>query len=226
MKYKALLLDIDNTLYDYNISHAYAKKSVVQHCEAEFNIDETEILSAYEKARKKVHNELSETAASHNRLLYFQNMCEMLTINPIQQSLKLYNIYWDTFLENITPFEGVYELLEKYQNKICLVTDLTAHIQYRKIHKLKLNQYCQSIVTSEEAGKEKPNPLMFKLALQKLNLKSSEVCMIGDNFKKDIFGANSLNIHTIWLNHERKQESYSDSTIKEAKTFKEILDFV
>jgi putative hydrolase of the HAD superfamily len=117
-------------------------------------------------------------------------------------------------------------LLEKYQNKICLVTDLTAHIQYRKIHKLKLNQYCQSIVTSEEAGKEKPNPLMFKLALQKLNLKSSEVCMIGDNFKKDIFGANSLNIHTIWLNHERKQESYSDSTIKEAKTFKEILDFV
>jgi putative hydrolase of the HAD superfamily len=199
---------------------------VVQHCETEFNIDETSISTAYEKARKKVHNELNETAASHNRLLYFQNMCEILTINPIQQSLKLYNIYWDTFLENITPFEGVYELLEKYQNKICLVTDLTAHIQYRKIHKLKLNQYCQSIVTSEEAGKEKPNPLMFKLALQKLNLKSSEVCMIGDNFKKDIFGANSLNIHTIWLNHERKQESYSDSTIKEAKTFKEILDFV
>jgi putative hydrolase of the HAD superfamily len=226
MKYKALLLDIDNTLYNYNISHTCAKKSVVQHCETEFNIDETSISTAYEKARKKVHNELNETAASHNRLLYFQNMCEILTINPIQQSLKLYNIYWDTFLENITPFEGVYELLEKYQNKICLVTDLTAHIQYRKIHKLKLNQYCQSIVTSEEAGKEKPNPLMFKLALQKLNLKSSEVCMIGDNFKKDIFGANSLNIHTIWLNHERKQESYSDSTIKEAKTFKEILDFV
>lgn len=226
MKYKGLLLDLDNTLYDYSISHAYAKKSVVQHCEAEFNIDETVILSAYEKARKKVHNELSETAASHNRLLYFQNMCEMLTINPIKQSLKLYNIYWDTFLENITPFGGVYELLEKYQNKICLVTDLTAHIQYRKIEKLKLNKYCQSLVTSEEAGKDKPNPLMFKLALQKLNLKPSEVCMIGDNFKKDICGANNLNIHTIWLNHERKQESYNDSTIKEAKTFKEVLDFV
>lgn len=226
MKYKALLLDIDNTLYDYNSTHAIAKKSVIEFCKIQFNIDEMTISKAYDKARKKVHIELSETAASHNRLLYFQKMCEILSLNPLQHSFKLYNIYWDTFLENITPFDGVYELLEQYKNKICLVTDLTAHIQYRKIEKLKLNEYCQAVVTSEEAGKEKPHPYMFMLALQKLDLKASEICMIGDSFKKDIFGATNLSIDAIWFNHENKQESYSQTSIKEAKTFKEILEFV
>lgn len=226
MQYKALLLDIDNTLYNYNSVHAIAKKSVVEYCQTQFNIDEPAISAAYEKARKKVHIELSETAASHNRLLYFQKMCEILMLNPLQHSLKLYDIYWDTFLENITPFDGVYKMLEKYKNKICLVTDLTAHIQYRKIEKLKLNEYCQILVTSEEAGKEKPHPHMFRLALQKLNLKASEVCMVGDNFKKDIFGATNLDINAVWFNHEEKQESYSEAIIKEAKTFKEVLEFV
>lgn len=226
MKYKALLLDIDNTLYDYNSTHSIAKKTVIEFCKAQFNIDEMTISKAYDKARKKVHIELSETAASHNRLLYFQKMCEILSLNPLLYSFKLYNIYWDTFLENITPFDGVYELLEQYNNKICLVTDLTAHIQYRKIEKLKLNEYCQAVVTSEEVGKEKPHPYMFMLALQKLDLKASEVCMIGDSFKKDIFGATNLNIDAIWFNHENKQESYSQTSIKETKTFKEILEFI
>lgn len=78
----------------------------------------------------------------------------MKKINPLESSFIIYNIYWDAFLENIIPFDGVYKLLEKYKNNICLVTDLTAHIQYRKVEKLKLNEYCQAIVTSEEAGKE------------------------------------------------------------------------
>ncbi len=226
MKYKALLLDIDNTLYDYNITHAVAKKSVIDFCKNQFNIEENTISKAYEKARKKVHTELSETASSHNRLLYFQKMCELLEVNPLTYSMDIYNIYWDTFLENMQPFDGVYELLEIYKDNICLVTDLTAHIQYRKIKKLKLDEYCNAIVTSEEAGKEKPHPYMFMLALQKLNLKANEVCMIGDSFKKDIFGARNLDIDAIWFNHEQKQENYDDGKIKEVNTMKEILELV
>ena len=72
MKYKGILLDIDNTLYDYNKPHAFAKNKVLEYCMSELNLSKAEINIAYEKARKQVHIELSETAASHNRLLYFQ----------------------------------------------------------------------------------------------------------------------------------------------------------
>lgn len=226
MKYKGILLDIDNTLYDYNITHSFAKSKVLEFCINEFSLTNDEIGIAYEKARNKVHVELSETAASHNRLLYFQKMLEILRINPLKWSLDIYNVYWDNFLEVLEPFEGIYDLLEKYENKICIVTDLTAHIQYRKINKLKLGNYCKKIVTSEEAGREKPHPYMFMSALNKLNIKSNEACMIGDSFKKDILGATSLKIESIWFNHEDKFEDYEDKFIKEVKSFKQILELV
>jgi len=226
MKYKGLILDIDNTLYDYNISNNIAKKSVVDFCENKFNIDSVSITKAYDQARKKVHIELSETAASHNRLLYFQKMCEILNLNPLKYSFHIYNLYWDTFLDNMKPFDGVYDLLKKYKNNICLATDLTADIQYRKIKKLNLHNYCNSVVTSEEAGREKPHPYVFMLSLKKLGLKASEVCVIGDSFSKDIFGARNLKIDAIWLNRFNKNEIYTDSKIKEINKFNEILKIV
>ena len=226
MKYKGLLLDIDNTLYNYDSTHQYALGKVLDYCIDTFKISEYELKEAYTIARKKVHIELSETASSHNRLLYFQKMLEILKINPLKYSYTIYNIYWDNFLEYMKPFDGIYELLEKYKDNICLVTDLTAHIQYRKIEKLRLEKYCNQIVTSEEAGKEKPHPYMFMLALQKLNLQTNEVCMIGDSFKKDIFGASNLGIQSIWLNSEEKIEVYDTKKVSIVKKFKEILELI
>jgi HAD superfamily hydrolase (TIGR01509 family) len=223
MKYKGLILDIDNTLYNYNIANNIAKKSIVDYCKSKFNIDSKSIIIAYDQARKKVHVELSETASSHNRLLYFQKMCEILNLNPLNYSFYMYQLYWDTFIHNMKPFNGVYKLLKKYKNNICLTTDLTADIQYKKIKKLKLHDYCNSIVTSEEAGKEKPHPYMFMLSLQKLGLKANEVCVIGDSFDKDIFGARNLEIDAIWLNQDNKDQIFNDSNITEVKNFDEIL---
>ncbi|TRX13400.1 HAD family hydrolase [Flavobacterium gawalongense] len=226
MRYKGILLDIDNTLYDYNITHTIAKNNVLKYCVEEFSLSKTEINIAYEKARKKVHVELAETAASHNRLLYFQKMLEILKLNSLKYSFEIYNIYWDSFLEALIPFDGIYDLLEKYENKICLVTDLTAHIQFRKIKKIEIEKYCNNIVTSEEVGREKPHPYMFMLALQKLDLRPNEVCMIGDNFKKDIIGATSLGIESIWYNHEDKIENYDSVLIKEVRNFKDIIELL
>lgn len=226
MRYKALLLDIDNTLYDYDVTHAFAKNKVIEYCMATLNLSKEEITLAYDKARHKVHIELCETAASHNRLLYFQKMLEILNVNPLQYSFDIYNVYWDNFLDKLVPFDGIYTLLEKYKGNICLVTDLTAHIQYRKVKKLGLDKYCNAIVTSEEAGHEKPHPYMFMLALHKLGLKSGDVCMIGDSFKKDVLGAAGAGIASVWFNHEGKQESHNDKLISEVKSFNEIIELV
>ncbi len=226
LKYKGLLLDIDNTLYNYNFSHEKAIKSVFEFCFKTFNLDKFQLKTAYIFARGKVRIELASTASSHNRLLYFQKMLEILNLNPLKYSLELYNIYWDNFLENIFLFDGVKELFSKYNQKICLVTDLTAHIQHSKVQKFSLDNYCDLIVTSEEVGHEKPHPYIFMRALQKLGLTAKNVCMIGDNFEKDVMGANDLGIDSVWCNHENKKHDYKGLNITEVKSFKEILELV
>lgn len=226
MRFKGLLLDMDDTIYDYQTTHQSAIHHVFLFCEKEMGIKKENAIDAFDMARKKVHNELSETAASHNRLLYFQKMLEILGYNPLRYSVEMYHVYWDYFIEKMNPFDGIYDVLEKYKNRICLVTDLTAYIQYRKVEKLRLPTYCNHIVTSEEVGREKPHPLMFIKAVQKLNLQPNEVCMIGDNFHKDILGACHLGIKSIWLNHTRKVRDYDTDLVTEVNRVQDIMNVI
>lgn len=196
---KGILIDIDNTLYDYNHTHTIAMDSVYNKYLQDFS-DLESFKKAFIAARSIVHSQLINTASSHNRLLYFQKTLELLNIKNTLFAKTLYDTYWNTFLDNINLFEGVEEFfIENSDKKICLVTDLTAYIQYRKIEKMGISQYVDFIVTSEEVGVEKPNSKMFETALQKMQMQSDEVCMIGDSYEKDIVGAKNLNIKAYWL---------------------------
>jgi len=226
MGYKGFLLDLDNTLYEYLPSHTKALDTMIDVCYKKCDASIEEIKKAYTIARHRVHIELQETAASHNRLLYIQKMLEILKVNPLKYSFELYNAYWDTFLNEIKPFDGVSEFLKKNKGKICIISDLTAHIQYRKIKKLKLEDYINYIVTSEEAGREKPHPYPFMMAMQKLGLKPHDVCMIGDSFKKDIIGASNLGIRSYWINHEQKVTPFDKNLVTNIKFFNEILKYI
>jgi len=210
MRFKGILLDLDNTIYDYDLAHNAAFNKVIVSLSAKHKISSQKLKVFYSKARDKIHHRLSMYAAGHNRMLYFQEMFELLNINSLEYSLQAYNIYWNTFLKNMFVREGVYEFLRLSKNyPLCIVSDLTAVIQHRKIKKLNLCNYVNFLVSSEEAGHEKPRREIFDLALQKLKLFPNEVCMIGDNFDKDIKGAVSLGIKSFWLtikNEDKKKK--------------------
>jgi putative hydrolase of the HAD superfamily len=69
-----------------------------------------------------------------------------------------------------------------------IVTDLTAQIQFRKVVYFGLDQYFDYIVTSEEAGFDKPHEAPFQIALEKMRPKGDCIWMIGDNPVNDIRG--------------------------------------
>ncbi len=225
MRFKGILLDIDNTLYDYDPTHAVALEAVMNEMVNKFGLNEEDARRLYERARSEVHARLSGTASSHNRLLYFQRMFEILKINPLERALGLYRLYWERFLENMSPCEGIYDFLGFVKTlKICLVSDLTADIQYRKIEKLKLFVYTNLLVTSEEAGREKPHPAFFKCALGKIGLPSSEICMIGDDYERDMMGAAKLGIRSFWLNRSRRSIGKRNKLITQFTDFVELKE--
>lgn len=227
MKFKGLLLDIDNTLYNYSDTHKKALEQLILITRNETLINRTVINAAYFQAKKQIHTELSGTASSHNRLLYIQRMLEILGVNSMNLSVKLYHAYWNTFLDEIKLYDGVIHFLQAQQDKkICFLTDLTAHIQHRKIEKLGLYRYANYIVTSEEAGKEKPHPYMFMLALKKMDLKPNEVCMIGDSFKKDILGASHLGIASYWLDKDEHTEMINTDLIVRFSEFDMLKEYI
>jgi putative hydrolase of the HAD superfamily len=224
--YKALLLDIDNTLYPYQETHESALNAALHLLSLRTAKPISLLADVYSRAREEINRELAETASSHNRLLYFGRMTELLNLSDLSLPVDLYETYWNTFLTAMRPFEGVYEFLEfAAQKKLCIVTDLTADIQYRKLINLQLHKYASCIVTSEEAGREKPHPYIFMLALKKLHLKSCEVCMIGDSYEKDIKGAFHIGITGYWFNRTGDTRPQHEK-IYSFKTFSELRDML
>ena len=208
MNVKGILLDLDDTLYEYDVTHNIALNTALIEVANKYQIAPNRILSAFEFAKKKIKSILPNVAANHSRILYFQIMFEKLNLNPIPDAYAISNLYWNTFIDNIALTKDAIFFLEKYKHlPICLITDLTSEIQYRKIERLSLTKSIDYIVTSEEAGVEKPHPFIFKCAMSKLNLSINEVVMIGDNYNKDITGASLLGIKSFWISRNSNEEN-------------------
>jgi putative hydrolase of the HAD superfamily len=203
---QGILLDLDDTLYDYELCHSVAYLKSKSIASAKYSISEEQFEEYWQNARQWVNQHLKATAASHSRLLYFQKMYEMLfDFTNAEFTLEMEELYWNTFLNQMEFKPGVLQFLEKALNlnvKICIVTDLTAQIQLQKWERLNLQRFVQFMVSSEEAGIEKPNASIFELALKKLKLEKNQVIVIGDNPKKDREGAEQLGIQSYLVNNQ------------------------
>lgn len=203
----AILFDTDNTLYPYIPAHNAAQAAVRAKVASTFSIKPEDFDAAFDVARKQVKTRLKHTASSHSRLLYLQRMLEIMGLgSQVLWALDFEQTYWRTFLCNAILFDEVKELLDDVRRlgiPTAIVTDLTAQIQFRKVVYFGLDHYFDYIVTSEEAGFDKPHKEPFQLALEKMKPKGSCIWMIGDNPVNDIRGAREqMNALTLQKIHE------------------------
>lgn len=202
---KAVIFDLDGTLYDYDELDKEAGRNVEAFTCKTLGISADRFREAYRFGREETKKRLAEFGAGHNRLLYFQKTLEYLDVLPVPLSLQMYEQYWGVFLQNMKLFPGVKEVFSYLRQKdipIVICTDLTAHIQHRKIEALGIASHVKYLVSSEEAGREKPAGEPFLLCLEKLKLPPEEVWYVGDSFEKDIKGARQAGMRALWMHRE------------------------
>ena len=220
--FKGVIFDIDGTLYDYQMSDKLAMKNFCAFVERELGVEEKIFRETYSEARNIIHARLKDTAASHSRVLMIQTALELLGKNPFDYVLKLYDVYWDYFLESMRPYDGVEDFLcglKATGAKISTCTDMTAHIQYRKLLRLGLNKFIDFMITSEETGFEKPSPIMFETALEKMKVCPAETAYFGDSLDRDIEGAAAVGIRPFWFVADR--EIAGDNTYKKIRSYRD-----
>lgn len=203
---RAVIFDLDDTLYGYGELDREARRRVRDYTCGELGISEQEYEEAYLYGRSETKRQLGDVAASHNRILYCQKTLEYLGVNPVPLSLRMYETYWGTFLSKMRLFDGVREFMDcmhAHGIMMMVCTDLTAHIQHRKLEALGIADDIKYLVTSEEAGKEKPAREVFELCLKKLGVRAEEVCCIGDSLVKDIEGARAAGMQAVQFYPER-----------------------
>jgi putative hydrolase of the HAD superfamily len=226
VKKRAILFDLDNTLYDYDVPHEKALIATYQKLKTEIKISRKKFNHLFKVSKEEIHRELAGTASAHNRILYFQRLIEK-THNTVHPSLilDLYYAYWNTFLKNTAEEKESTRLLKELKRggyQIAIVSDMTTNIQLKKMKKLKITPYIDYLITSEEAGSEKPHSIMFLLALNKLGIKPEEAIMVGDNSVNDVEGANSVGIDTVLIKRGKLARKAKDDYKKPNYTIRSI----
>lgn len=224
----AVLFDFDDTLYPFDVVedatlrdlHRWSQQLRGLGCEA--------FRKKYDVARECVNLDLAVTdstfsekegtakvlqAASHNRTIIFGRLFAdwgLSATETARLSLEFGEHYEKTFIQFMQEHydRKITELLDDLAQadiKRALVTNYTLAPQLRKLVALGIDDRFEAIVTSEEAGADKPDSRVFEGALKKLGVSPARAVMVGDSYT-DIVGAKALGIRTIWF----KQTDASD----------------
>ncbi len=210
MTLKAVLLDIDNTLYDYETCNTYAMSVVVGKLAKKYSLSTGRVEELFHESRQNVKQRVAKTAAAHSRLLYFKELIEHIEgkLDPMF-ALELETCFWDAYLSKMAVYPAAVAFLSLCRArglKIALISDLTTQIQLRKIISLGISDMVSVIITSEDSGVEKPHPAIFERALYLLGVDAKDAVMIGDDYDKDILGAEALSISTVHITDEHSWE--------------------
>ncbi|HEY8732875.1 MAG TPA: HAD family hydrolase [Candidatus Limnocylindria bacterium] len=84
-------------------------------------------------------------------------------------------------------------------HRLALVTNGAPDVQREKLAATTLASRFAAIVISGEVGAGKPDPLIFRAALDALDVERTEAVMVGDSLERDVVGARRAGLRSIWL---------------------------
>ncbi len=106
--------------------------------------------------------------------------------------------------EKVSPMPEVLDTMPIISKKLtCAVASnavaSNAELMRQAFQRIDIDKYFNLFITSKELGAAKPSPSFFTGIADKLNISTSEICMIGNDYEKDIVGAKNAGMKTILI---------------------------
>ena len=221
MKIKAVVFDLDHTLFD---RHGTLRE-VAKEFRHSFRVNEN--LSDEEIAKLWIY------ADDHFVYDGWKYIFSYLVENGVFTEAPPYDSYrsfvYENFAKTAVPFDGTLPMLETLRRrgyKTALITNGGHALQYKKLDMLGLRGAFAEIIVSGDMMIDKPDKEIFMLMSEKLCYEPSEMIYVGDNPKNDIAGARAAGYHTIWMKSTGMWQYSLMPAEEEVSTVEEIPDAV
>lgn len=184
---KLVSFDLDDTLYNEKNFVLGGFSEVCTYLAGKYNTD-------YYILYREIQNILLQKGRGE----VFNLLCEAYDFD--EEISELVNIYRKA-KPNLKLYEDsifvLSELKQKY--KLGLITDGLAMVQWNKIKLLKIEQYFDKIIVTDDIGRDfwKPNEFAYSEILRYFNINASEAVYVGDNPNKDFIGAKKVGMKTV-----------------------------
>ena len=219
---KAVIFDLDNTLFDFIKMKRLAvesavdamidagliipKQEMIEKIFAAYEIEGIEDQKIFDKTLEKVLGHINHKILAAGIFGYRRSKESTLTLYPHVR---------------ITLTE-----LIKMGIKLVIISDAPRMQAWLRIHALGLADYFDEVITLEDTGEKKPSPKPFLRALDKLKAASTEVIMVGDWIERDVAGAKAVGIKTVFARYGDVKGGQTNDADYEINDIYAIIDIV
>lgn len=211
--YKILLIDLDNTLLDFDLAQ---RKALVKTLEKYGVEPSNENVELFRKINTFYWEEYEKGRITKPELLV-RRFDEFFSIFKLKRDCEEANT---SFLLELSYGSDIIEnadvVLEKLFSKVDIyaVTNGVYNTQKRRVEESGLRKYFSDIFVSEKIGYQKPRKEFFDFVFESLsnkydidnninNLKEKAI-VVGDSLSADIIGGIEYGIDTCWYNPKGK----------------------
>jgi len=227
-KFSHIFFDLDRTLWDFEsnanevLSEIYNDFSLKLYFKNYKNFSET-----YHSINKVLWEKYRYGTITKDMLRWkrFADTLKLFDCNDTNVAKEIGEVYIEKSSKKTILFPNAIETLAELKNRNYLLYVLTngfKEVQHFKVINCNLAQYIERVFTSEEAGRMKPSAVFYNYVLERLDVKSENCLMIGDDEVADILGAKNCNIKQVLFNPS-KFKSTSEPTY-EISNLKELLN--
>lgn len=214
-RFLGLLVDLDNTLYDFGAAKEEACKKVVE-------------TIGVGTADELIRSFLFSPHGVESPQAIQSFLSDHGITNP-DIFMNAVRTYTETKIAAIEAYPGVYEtLLKIHANglKIGAVTNASSEHAYERLIHIQIADFFDCLVTPDTTGLKKPDPEMFLHAASLLKIQPHQICAVGDNLVNDIKPAKDAGMCAIHAEYgNRLPPEYSDGIMADfsISSFSDIL---
>lgn len=185
---KAVIFDLDNTLYNVEQYYLGAFKEIADYLSRKYGLSKQEIY-------KRLVNLWRGKTSMYSHL--FDDLLDLFELgNELRNVIKIFNNY-DGELKPYPDVTSTLKELKKRNCKLGILTDGNVERQKRKIKLLGLDRFFDVIVFTKELDNPKPSEIPFQEAINKLEVSPQKSFYVGDNPLIDFEGAKKMGMKTV-----------------------------
>lgn len=226
MSYTTILLDIDDTILNFQTNEEQAMKRVFH----DYDIPYTkENLALYHRINRALW-EKYEQGKIEREIIFSTRYTEFFKqLGLYADGIRADQTYRNYLNDGHDVIDGAIELLSFLKTKgyiVCAATNGVKVTQYKRLQDAHIIDYFDHIYVSEDLGFQKPDGRFFDMIFQDLQLNHNDVLMVGDTLTSDILGGQYYNIDTVyfdWKNNPSHPNIHPTYTIHHLNELIELL---
>lgn len=217
---RAVLFDLDDTLFDHRRSARAALQAV--HRDHAAAVDFAELERHHAVYLEEMHVEVlaGRIGLDDARRERFRKVFLALGVRLDPAHVNaVATAYRSGYMTSRRALDGAAALLAALQPRarIVIVTNNLLDEQQDKLAFCGLAPLVDVLVASEDVGVSKPDPGIFRIALERGGVAADEAVMVGDSWVNDIAGARTAGIRGVWFNPDGRPKPAEPADVMEIR---------